>query len=124
MNYKDEKELEEIIKKVRIYINDTGKEEFKDEEIKIIVDEACCIWTAVADLWELKSIKLDFVNGNKKYTVGKESYENNSPSEILGVFAINSEKFRNKCTCGNNLTSGIVISSNLDNDEEFYTWLE
>lgn len=125
MKYEDEKELQRIIKKIRIYINDPNSEQFTDEEIKVFIDEACCIWIAIADLWDLKSVKLDLENGSKKYTVGKESYESNSLKDIIAVYSDNAEKFRSKCECGNgDIDSGVIISSSLNSEGDFYSWLE
>lgn len=95
------------IAKLRLYLNDKEGKTFTDEELQMLLDEAGCIYCAVAEGWSLMATRLD-ITGTKKYTVGIETYEKSSIDAQIKATLNNAAYFKSKCTC-NNADTGFIL---------------
>lgn len=89
---------------IRFYIQDKESKVFTDEDIQRVAKEAGCIWCAIAELWMLRGVMVDFDGGGGGggYTVGLETYKDTSAKDLVGIANANAAYFRSKCTCGKN----------------------
>lgn len=85
------------ISKLKLYLNDKDGSKFSPEELQMLLEEADCIYCAVAEGWSLLATRLD-LEGTKRYTIGTETYEKDGIDNQIKAALRNSEYFKEKCT--------------------------
>lgn len=85
------------ITKLQLYLNDKEGKIFSPEELQMLLDEADCLYCAVAEGWSLIATRLN-LSDTKKYTVGTETYEKAGVNEQIKAALNNAAYFRGKCT--------------------------
>lgn len=105
----------EDILRVRIYVNDKSGDVFSDAEITEILSQAGCFWCAIADLWELRAVKVS-IEGERGYSVGTEKYDSVKATDMLSAAHRNADYFRKRCACTDGLQEGtaVIIKASAD----------
>ena len=91
-------ELDKLLRKLRLYLNDKEGTKFSDEELTMLLEEAGCLFCAVSEGWSLLSTQVD-VGGTNKYSIGMETYEKSNLNDQIKASLNNAEYFKGKCTC-------------------------
>lgn len=99
------------LNQVRLYINDKDKKTFSDEELESILNQAGCIWCAISELWTIKATQAD-TSGGGGYSVGLEEYKEPSMKDNLSLALGLADKFKARCTCGDNKNRAHAICVN------------
>jgi hypothetical protein len=98
------------IAKLQLYLNDKEGKIFSPEELQMLLDEAGCLYCAVAEGWSLIATRLN-LQETKRYTVGTETYEKASVDDQIKAALRNAAYFKSKCTCNKSVGSFILKSS-------------
>lgn len=98
-------EIEKLLVKLRLYLNDKEGSKFSDDELKMLLEEAGCLYCAVSEGWSLIATQID-VGGTKKYSIGMETYEKSGLNDQIKAALNNAEYFKGKCACESSINQG------------------
>lgn len=103
-----------LIKKLKLLLNDKDSKSFLDDEIHMLLSEADCIYCAASQGWLLKATQYENSVGEvTEYKTGDENYKSANIKDLVAVAYRNSDNFKAMCDAKKDIGS-IILGLNTE----------